>query len=73
VSNFAPIYRVTSAFSVNNPDRLLSIMVKWAHFHVKDLFFARHFVIVACVFMHIAGSIFIFNISRGQRPASGLG
>jgi len=47
---------------------LLSIIEQLAHFHVKSVFFAGHFVILACVFMHIAGSIFIFNISKGQRP-----
>jgi hypothetical protein len=36
------------------------------------MFFDGHFVIVACVFMHIAGSIFIFNISKGQRPIPDL-
>jgi len=44
--------------------------MKWVHFRVKTWFFARHFVIVPCVFMHIAGSIFIFNISKRQLPAS---
>jgi hypothetical protein len=42
------------------------------HFRVKAVFFAGHFVVVSFVFMHIAGSIFIFNISKGQPPVSDL-
>jgi hypothetical protein len=61
------------AFLANKPDRLLSISVQFVHFRVKTWFFARHVVIVSFVFMHIAGSIFIFNIFMGQRPASDLG
>ena len=53
------------AFSANKPDRLLSIRVQFVHFRVKAVFFAGHFVIASFVFMHIAGSIFIFNISKG--------
>ncbi len=64
--NFALIYRVIRASSVNNFDRLLSIIVKWVYFRVKTCFLAPHFVIASCVFMHIAGSIFIFNISKGH-------
>ena len=71
-SAFAPILHLICAFSANKPDRLLSIIVKWAHFHVKPWFFARHFVIVSFVFIHMSGSIFIFNISKDQRPVSDL-
>ena len=70
--NFALIYRVIRASSVNYFDRLLSIIVKWVYFRVKTCFLARYFVTVSCVFMHIAGSIFIFNISLGHRSASDL-
>ena len=56
------------ALSAHKPDRMLSIVAHLVHFSVKAVFFAGHFVIVAFVFMHIAGSIFIFNISKGQRP-----
>jgi hypothetical protein len=54
------------AFSAKNPGRLLSIIAQFVQIRVKGVFFAGHFVIVACVFIHIAGSIFIFNISKGQ-------
>jgi hypothetical protein len=67
-----PTARGTCAFSANKPDRLLSIIVQWVHFRVEAVFFTGHFVIVTCVFIHIAGSIFIFNISKGQRPVSDL-
>jgi hypothetical protein len=60
------------AFSANKPARLLSISVQFVHSRVKAVFFTGHFVPVSCVFMHIAGSIFIFNISKGQRPVLDL-
>jgi len=50
------------------PDRWVSIIAQWVHFRVKTCFIAGHFVIVSCVFIYIAGSTFIFNISKGQRP-----
>jgi hypothetical protein len=55
-------------FRPNKPDQLLSILAQWVHFRVKTRFIAGHFVIVSCVFIHIAGSISIFNISLAQRP-----
>jgi hypothetical protein len=52
---------------------LLSIIAQFVQIRVKGVFFAGHFVIVACVFIHIAGSIFIFNISKGDlRMHSGV-
>jgi hypothetical protein len=48
---FCAKYRAIIAFSANNPARLLSTIAKWVHFHVRSLFFAGHFVIVAIVFM----------------------
>ena len=51
---------------------MLSIIAPSVHFRVRAMFFAGDFVAVACVFMHIAGSIFIFNISKGQPPVSDL-
>ncbi len=65
--SIVPLYRVTYAFSAQKPDRFLLILAQWVHFRVKTCFIARHFVIPACVFIYIAGSIFIFNISKGQR------
>jgi hypothetical protein len=49
---------------------LLSIIAQLVHFRVKAVFLDGHFVIVTFVFMHIAGSIFIFNISKAQPPVS---
>jgi hypothetical protein len=46
----------------------MSIIVQLLYFRVKEPFPARHFVISSFVFMHIVGSIFIFNISRGKAP-----
>jgi hypothetical protein len=57
--------------SVKQSAQLLSIIAQLVDFRVKPVFFTGHFVIVAFVFMHIAGSIFIFNISKGQPPVSG--
>ena len=37
---------------------------------VRSRFLSGHFVIVSCVFIHIAGSISIFNISLAQPPVS---
>jgi hypothetical protein len=68
VHAFAPNYRASNAFSAQKPDRFLLIPAQWVHFRVKTGFFARHFVIVSCVFIHIAGSTFIFNISKYPRP-----
>jgi hypothetical protein len=45
-------------------DRLSFIFVKLVRFRVKIGFFGGHFVNFTCVFMNIAGSIFIFNISK---------
>jgi len=64
--------RVICAIPAKKSDRLLSIIAPSVHFRVKAVFLAGHFVAVACVFMHIAGSIFIFNISKGQPPVSDL-
>jgi hypothetical protein len=47
---------------------LLSIIGQWVQFCVKAVFLTGHFVIVTFVFMYIAGSIFVFNISKGHRP-----
>jgi hypothetical protein len=60
------------AFSANKPGRLLSISVQFVHSRVKAVFFTGHCVIFSCVFMHIAGSIFILNIFMAQRPILGL-
>jgi len=65
-------YRITYAFSAQKPDRFLQTLAQWVHFRAKTVFFARHFVVVSCVFIHIAGSTFIFNISKGKRPVSEL-
>ncbi len=67
VCAISPQYRAIIAFSAKKPDRLLSITAQFVHFRVKNRFSAGYFVIFAFVFMHIAGSIFIFNISKGQR------
>ena len=74
-----------SAFSATKPGELLSIPGQSMHFCVNRVFFDGHFVTVFFVFIHIPGSIFIFNISndfktafgsfvgfRGGRAASGL-
>ena len=37
---------------------------------VRSRFLSGHFAIVSCVFIHIAGSISIFNISLAQPPVS---
>ena len=71
-SALAPNYRVTSAFSANKPDRLSPTIMRLVHFREKTLFCTGHFVIASCVFIHIPGGCFIFNISRGQRPVSDL-
>ena len=55
-----------SVFSPKKSARFLSIMAQLLHFRVKAVFLAGHFVIIAFVFMHIAGSISIFNISKGD-------
>ena len=70
--HFSPNYRVICAIPAKKSERLLSIIAQSVHFRVKAVFFAGHFVAVACVFMHIAGSIFIFNISKGQPPVPDL-
>jgi len=66
LSSIVPLYRVTCAFPAQKPDRFLLILAQWVHFRVKSCFISRHFVIVSCVFIYIAWSIFIFNISKGQ-------
>jgi len=54
------------------PAQLLSIMVQRVHFHVKSRILSMTFCPVIFVFMHISGSIFIFNLSRVQRAVSSL-
>jgi hypothetical protein len=70
--HFSPNYRAICAIPAKKSERLLSIIAQSVHFRVKAVFFTGHFVAVACVFMHIAGPIFIFNISKGQPPVSDL-
>ena len=66
------LYRVTYAISANKPDRLLSIIAQLVNSRVKSRIYRCTFCRSLFVFMHIAGSIFIFNISKGQRPVSDL-
>ena len=67
---FAPIYRVIRAFSAEKSAQFLSIAAQLVYFRVNSRFLAGHIVSVSCVFMHIAGSIFIFNISKGRPVVS---
>jgi hypothetical protein len=48
------------------------MIAQFVHFRAKAVFLAGQIVIVTCVFMHIPGSIFVFNISRGQLRRSDL-
>jgi hypothetical protein len=68
----AELSRNPGAFSVNGPDRLLSIIEQLVDFPVKSRIMPRHIVSVACVFIHIVGSIFIFNISTNRHLVSVL-
>jgi hypothetical protein len=65
-------YCAIDAFSAKKPDRLLSIIEQLMHFRVKSRIYGCTFCRYPFVFIHIAGSIFIFNISKAQLPVSGL-
>ena len=58
-----PIYRVILACSAKISARLLSTTMQLVRFRVNGMFYSRHFVSITHVFIHIVGSIFVFNIS----------
>jgi hypothetical protein len=71
-AGFAPNYRSICAFSAKKPDRLSSIIAELVYFRPKSPINYRSLCHSPLFFIHIVGSIFIFNIFMGQRPVSDL-
>jgi len=62
---FAPFIALIVHLRRKNPTDGCRLTLNEWNFMQKSGFLARHFVIFSCVFIYIAGSTFIFKISRG--------
>ena len=59
-------YHCNAAFSATRPVRFVLKSSQSVQFREKSWFFAGQFVALSCVFIHIPGGSFIFNISWGD-------
>jgi hypothetical protein len=71
-STLSPSRTVNSCFSCENTLILPRITAQFVNYLAKSLYNSMTYCHLSFVFIYIAGSTFIFNISKGQRPLSNL-